>query len=220
MSEVRLVRFSPVERAFHLLYLVAFLALSFTGAALYFAPFRPYAAGDAGTLGRLIHRIAAIVLVAGPVLYVLFDRRSLGTSLRWILRWGRDDWAWFRAAQRVYWRGERRVMPPQGKYNTGQKLSVWIQMACFVAFVVTGAVMWFWAASVSAGVFRLAVIVHDAAFVVAFGFFLLHLYLVLFHPFTRHHVNSMVDGTIAEPDARELYPRWHDEVTGAAGRGR
>lgn len=218
MSELRLVRFSPVERAFHLLYLIAFVTLSVTGAALYFAPLGPYATGDAGALGRLIHRIAAVVLVAGPVLYVLFDGRNFAASVRRILHWDREDWTWVRTARRFYWTGDRRGIPPQGKYDTGQKLNALIQIVCFLAFVTTGAMLWFWSAAVSPGVFRAAVIVHDVAFVAAFGFFLLHVYLALFHPYTRQHINSMVDGTIDAASARRLYPRWYEEVGGGARR--
>ena len=112
------------------------------------------------------------VITLGPVLYVLVDFRNFRGSIGRILRWTSEDFVWLRTSARFYWLGQRRGIPPQGKYDTGQKLNAVIQMECFVVFVVTGALMWFWGPALSPAVFRLSVILHDVAFVFAFGFFL------------------------------------------------
>ncbi len=220
MSEPRLLRFSPVERAFHLLYLVAFLTLALTGAVLYLAPLAPWAAGEAGAMTRIVHRVSAVVLVIGPLVYLLFDFRNCVRSIARMFSWTPDDFVWLLASPRYYWLGQRRGIPPAGKYDTGQKLNGVIQIECFAVFVVTGSLMWFWGPALSPTAFRVSVILHDAAFVFAFGFFVLHVYMALLHPLTRRHVTAMVDGTIEESAAREHYPRWYAEVRGDASRTR
>jgi formate dehydrogenase subunit gamma len=214
MSEPRLVRFSAVERAVHLSYLVAFLTLAASGITLYLPQLAGYTVAEAGQLSRLVHRAAAVLLVASAALYPLLAPRQFRDSVRrTVLTWSRADLRWLRAAPRYYWTGDPRRLPPQGKFNTGQKLNAVCQGASFVVFVVTGALLWFWGTAVTPAVFRASVILHDLAFVVSFGGFMVHLYLVALHPATRGQIVHMVDGTVSEPFVRHQYPLWHDEIS-------
>lgn len=214
--ETRVVRFSAVERLVHALYLLAFLTLAATGLVLFLPQLGGLTVGEAGQLNRLVHRLAAVALMAAPVVYLLFDWPNARASLRRVLTWGPADRQWFRAAPRYYWTGDRTGIPPQGKFNTGQKLHALVQLSAFTVFVATGLVMWLWAAGAPPLLFRTSVILHDLAFVASAGFFLLHLYLSTIHPLTRQHIGAIVDGTIPEADARALYPLWHEELQGRA----
>lgn len=212
MKQIEVIRFSAAERFLHFLYLIAFLALSGTGLVLFLPQLRGYALGEAGELNRLIHRLAAVALMATPILYLLLDAKGFGASLRWILRWGKADWRWLRPGLKFYWTGSRTGIPPQGKFNTGQKFHALLQAICFVTFVITGLVMWVWGETIPAPLFSLSVILHDLAFLLSFGGFLLHSYLSAVHPLTRQHIGAMVEGTIPETDAKEMYPLWHQEI--------
>lgn len=218
MKTETVVRFTGPERFTHLLYAASFLLLAATGATLYVPQLATYAAGEAGALTRLVHRLAALAFMAAPVLYLALAPRQFAGSLRRILSWGAADLRWLGAGPRYYWTGDRRELPPQDKFNTGQKLHALVQVACFIVFAVTGLLLWVWGPALGLTAFRLSVILHSAAFVVAVGAFLVHVYLVLFHPLTRPHVAAMVDGTIAAEAARELYPRWYDGLRRSAGR--
>lgn len=220
MKEAEVVRFSGTERFLHFVYLIAFLTLSGTGVVLYLPQLRGYTLGEAGELSRLIHRFAAIIMMATPVLYLLFNPRGFGQSLRWIFRWGKADWQWLRPGLKFYWTGSRIGIPPQGKFNTGQKLHALLQVTCFAIFVITGLIMWVWAQEISPSIFRLSVILHDLAFLASFGGFLLHFYLAAIHPLTRRHIGAMVEGTIPEADAKEMYPVWFKEIEQRASGGR
>ncbi len=212
MSQRGIVRFTGTERVVHLLYLVSFLVLAATGVAFYLPQLGLYAAGEVGLMNRLVHRGAAVVLMACPLLYLLFDPRSFATSIRRSFAWGAADAGWLRHGLGYYWSGSREGIPPQHKFNTGQKIHAVLQVLCFIAFTATGLIVWIWGPALEPSTFRLNVILHDVAFVVSFGAFLVHLYLVLAHPLTRPHINAMVDGRISEEDARALYPRWYDDV--------
>jgi len=199
-GERRVVRFSAAERGAHLLHIVSFLTLVITGFSLYLPQLSAFAVGAAGEATRLIHRLAAVIFMVAPVLYLILDAGGFTSSLRTILKWGPEDGEWLRTALRTggaYWTGDRSGIPPQGRYNTGQKLHGLVQFVAFWIFVVTGLIMWFGVASVSPGLFQLSVIAHDITMLIAVGYFMIHLYLTLFHPMTRIHINAMVDGTLA-----------------------
>lgn len=220
MSSRGIVRFSPVERVTHLLYLVSFLVLAGTGFAFYLPQLGVFASGEVGLLTRLIHRIAAVVLMACPLLYLLLNPRNFAGSAGQILRWGKADAGWLAHGLGYYWSGDRSGIPPQGKLNTGQKLHALLQTLCFALFAATGLILWAWGPGLQPSSFRLNVVLHDVAFVVSMGAFVVHLYLVLAHPLTRPHIGAMVDGRIAEADARTLYPLWYAKIRGAASRGK
>ena len=214
-GERRVVRFSAAERGAHLLYIVTFFTLVLTGFSLYLPQLSAFAAGAAGQTTRLIHRLAAVFFMAAPVLYLLFDAGGFWNSLRTILSWGPEDRAWVRTALKLsgaYWTGDRTGIPPQGRYNTGQKLHGLVQFVAFWIFVVTGLMMWFGVTSLPPWLFQLSVILHDIAILLAVGSFIIHFYLALFHPMTRIHINAMVDGTLSEEDVRTHYSRWYEEI--------
>lgn len=217
-NEGTVERFTRVERVGHLLYAIAFVALAATGLTLYLPQLAVYGTGEAGTVTRFIHRLAAMLLVAAPLLYLILAPRRFLASAGLVLHWRRADGRWLGPGLRFYWTGSREGIPPQDKFNTGQKLHALIQAVCFAVFVATGLILWIWFQQVSAAAFRLSLILHDAAFVVSFGAFLVHLYLVLLHPLTRHEVTAMVDGGISASRARELYSRWYEEVRGSTQR--
>lgn len=217
MSTDRAVtRFTARERALHLVYLLAFLSLTVTGFVLFLPQLHAWATGPAGELNRFVHRVAALVLIATPVAYFWFARDRMRESLRWILSWGEADRAWWRPGLRYYWTGDRAGIPPQGKFNTGQKAHAVLQGVCFVIFVATGLLLWFWGGA-PAWLARTSVILHDVAFLFSFGGFMLHFYLAVFHPHTREHATAMVHGAIPEEDARVMYPLWYQRLRAPAG---
>ncbi len=216
-TERAVIRFTGIERLLHLVYLLAFLALTGTGLVLFLPQLHAYAGGWLGELDRLIHRLAAMVLMATPVAYFWLDRERMRESLGWILAWSKADRQWMGPGLWFYWTGERAGIPAQGKFNTGQKMHAVLQGACFVVFAGTGLLMWFWARGMPAWLFRASVILHDVAFPISFGGFLLHFYLAVIHPHTRQHAAAMVHGAIPEEDAKALYPLWYDRLPPAGG---
>ncbi len=172
--------------------------------------------GAAGEATRLIHRLAAVLFMAAPVLYLILDKKGFMDSLRNILSWESQDWLWFRTAlsfRGAYWTGNRDGIPPQGRYNTGQKLHGLVQFVAFWIFVVTGLLMWFGIMAIPPWLFRLSLILHDIAMLVSVGYFMIHLYLTLFHPMTRIHINAMVDGTLPEEEIQIHYSKWYEELS-------
>ena len=205
-------RFSASERIAHWLQFLAFTVLLGTGAFLYMPSLQAFAMGPAGEASRMWHRIAAIVFMACPLIYLIGDSKGFFFSLREAFSWGPDDVRWLRQVWHYYTKGTSVDIPPQGKYNAGQKLNALAQIVLFILFVVTGLIMWYGAGAVSSTVFLWSVVLHDFSVMVAVAFFLLHLYLVAIHPFSREAIISMFEGVVTREYAEEHHAKWYEEV--------
>ena len=128
-------RFSASERLAHWLHFLAFTVLLGTGGFLYMPALQPFTVGAAGEAARLAHRVAAVVFIVTPLLYLMGDSRGFLGSLRESFSWGADDLRWLRLAWRYYTQGANAEgVPPQGKYNAGQKLNALTQIIAFILF--------------------------------------------------------------------------------------
>lgn len=205
------VRFTGAERAAHWVHFCAFTVLLGTGLFIYVPAFHAFSTGAAGEASRLAHRVAAIAFMVAPLIYLVFSPREFLYSLRESFTWGADDWGWLKNAWAYYASGRKGTMPPQGKYNAGQKFNALTQIVTFVLFVVTGLVMWFGKGSVPANVFLASVILHDLSVIATVALFMLHLYLVAVHPLHRESITSMFEGTVTEEYAAEHHGKWLTE---------
>ncbi|MEA2647163.1 MAG: formate dehydrogenase subunit gamma [Chloroflexota bacterium] len=133
------LRFDVTERLFHWAFAVPFLLTMVTGLAMYFDALQKLA-GDR-ELVRDIHRFAGLAVVVLPVLVLVIGRRrGLARDLDDLDLWSYDDRLWFRA---WVWRklGGRDPLPPQGRFNAGQKVNAAVSAAGIVILSVTGIVI-------------------------------------------------------------------------------
>lgn len=207
-------RFSASERIAHWLHFLAFTVLLGTGGFLYMPALQPFTLGAAGEAARLSHRVAAMVFILCPLIYLFGDPRGFFGSIRDSFVWGSDDFRWLRLGWQYYTKGVQVDVPPQGKYNAGQKLNALSQIIVFVLFTVTGLIMWFGPGLglVSSTVFLWSVIIHDLSVTLVLILFLLHLYLVAIHPFTRESITAMFEGVVTHEYAQEHHAKWYEEV--------
>jgi len=207
-------RFSASERIAHWLQFLAFTVLLGTGGFLYMPALQAFAIGPAGEAARVAHRVAAVVFMLCPLVYLIGDSKGFFGSLRDTFTWGADDFKWLKLAWRFYTQGtDADGIPPQGKYNAGQKLNALVQITIFILFTVTGLIMWFGHGTIPAGLFLWSVVIHDLSVTAALGFFALHLYLVAIHPFTREAITSMFEGVVTREYAKEHHTKWYEQVT-------
>ena len=211
MAEARVVeRFRKRTIWFHWIHTAAFLVLLVTGAML----FLPGLGGQAaGGLTRSIHRIAAVVFIAAPLIYFVIHPKLSFRFIKETLTWGKDDFKWLLLAPDYYFGGDESRMIPQGHVNTGQKMWQFVALGTGILFIVSGLLMWFLKDTLSPGVFRWMIIVHDFAFIVAFLMLLVHIYTGSLHPRMNESLRSMWDGRISRNYARDHYSKWYDEIS-------
>ena len=200
-------RYDGMERLLHWAHTGAFLPLTLTGMVLFMPVFAPLAQGQAGQFIRLLHRIFAVFFVLVPLLYALSRPRRLLRTLR-DLRFNHYDLEWFGAAFSYFMLRRRRDMPPQGRFNAGQKLNVIALVSGTVIFAITGLVMWYGKFIVPPALFQTMVILHDVAMIVSVNLFIIHFYLAAAHPTMWQSLISMRFGVVSESYAREHHAAW------------
>ena len=203
-------KYRKPTRILHWIHAGAFVLLFLTGLVL-FIPQLGIIAQDSWT--RVIHRIAAVLFVIAPLIYIPMNWKSTKRGIKDAFSWGADDIGWLQAAPRYYFLGDEQGMPPQGHMNTGQKMWWFIVIVFGVIFVITGAVMWFAKTTAPAAVLQWMVFVHDIAFIVTGAMLLLHIYLGVIHPLMTESWGAMARGKISSEYAKMHHAKWYEEVT-------
>jgi len=201
-------RYSELERVLHWGHTATFLILAATGLILFVPWFAPLARGEAGQFIRLVHRICAAVFAAVPILYALLEPRRLLLTLR-ELSFDRSDLAWLKNAAGYYLLGKHTAMPPQRRWNTGEKLNVIALVSGTILFTLTGVLMWFGKGTIPVWLYRTSVIVHDLAMIVSLNMFIIHFYLAVAHPLMWQSLISMRFGVVSESYARKHHGKWY-----------
>jgi formate dehydrogenase subunit gamma len=207
-------RYSKATRYLHWTHAVSFTLLILTGLIL-FVPALGFLAEDSWT--RLIHRIAAVMFVIAPMIYIPLNWNRSSHGIKEAFKWGWDDIKWLKAAPRYYFLCDEDIMPPQGHMNVGQKLWWLIVLVFGSVFIVTGGIMWFAKNLAPPGLLQWAVIIHDVSFIVTILMFFVHIYMSVVHPLTRPlkggSWDSMVSGKMSSDFAKSHYGKWYEEVT-------
>jgi formate dehydrogenase subunit gamma len=212
-KQKEILMFGTGQRFVHWLHTTAFVVLMITGAIIYIPWFgNSVGAGTGGHAVRLIHRIGAIAFMLVPVCYLVFDPRGLFAAMKRIFTWGKDDLGWLKGAPRYYFFGDEEAMPPQDKYNTGQKLFYLTVVICMVGFIVTGLIMWFGKDTVSVGVFQWSVFLHDLCTIAYGAFFLVHFALSAMHPLMKGALNGILFGWMPEEYVKSHHAKYYEEL--------
>ncbi len=208
--EQQIVRYRTPTRILHWIHTAAFIILGITGFILFIPGLSATLAHGSDT--RYLHRIAAVIFVIGPIIYLITNRKAAVKGIKEAFTWGREDMEWLQAAPRYYFLADEEAMPPQGHMNTGQKM--WWFMVIFfgVGFVITGVIMWAFKESAPFAALRWAVFAHDVAFIATGTMFFLHVYLGIIHPLMRGSWASMARGKVTAGYAKSHYRKWYDEV--------
>jgi formate dehydrogenase gamma subunit len=209
---VLVLRFSGADRAVHWLVAACLFALLLSGLGLWLPPDMNPVIDHRDAL-RTVHLDAALVL-----LIVVVPALGRGAPLNrlWhdVEMLTRDDWAWLRRVV-VPKPLRRSPLPPQGRFNAGQKLNTVLLAAATVGFVVTGALMWqgeHLAPSLSAAAdsWHLWLMFLIAPLILG------HMVMALVFPSTRPAMRGILLGVVRLDFARSRHARWADAVAPSA----
>jgi formate dehydrogenase subunit gamma len=221
MAEPRIQRFNRTQRALHWSHSLTFLALLATGIIL-LVPQIGERVGNHLTVLQ-IHEYIAIFYITGPLLWlILGDRRSLIKDVHTFDTWDEDDISWLK--QSLVEGPAAKDLPPQGRFNAGQKLNGILTLAATVGFIVTGLILWkptwltSWAPSwlFSDTISNNAIFLHQVLTYVSIPLVLGHIYLAAVARATRPALPTIWDGTVPVSYARAHHPKWAAEVLGPA----
>jgi formate dehydrogenase subunit gamma len=197
-------RFTGADRAVHWLFAASFLVLLLSGLGLWLPPgSNPVL--DHRELVREVHLDAAIALIA-IVIPALSHGAPLNKLWRDVEWFDRDDWIWLRRI--VVPRPLRRhPLPPQGRFNAGQKLNTIATAAATAGFVVTGTLMW-QGEHLPTSLSEAADTWHLWLMALVIPLIAGHLALSLLLPSTRPALRGILFGSVRADFAERRHGRW------------
>ena len=205
-------RYRKPTRVLHWIHAGSFVLLFLTGLILFVPPLGVLAQ-DSWT--RVIHRVAAVVFVVAPIIYLSINWKATWKGIKGAFTWGAEDIVWLKAAPRYYFLSDEKAMPPQEHMNSGQKMWWFMSIVFGVIFVITGVIMWFSKTAAPSALLQWTVIIHDISFIVTGVMLFVHVYLS-FHPLMRPTRvgawSSMTRGKVSVEYAKSHHRKWYDEI--------
>lgn len=202
--EFEVLRYRKRPRIVHALLASSFLVLLLTGLVILFPALSGLATGG---FTRWLHRVAAVVFISVPVVYVIVDREGARELMIDSFKYDRDDWRWLKQIW-SYLFGHAANMPRQGRLNAGQKLHHAAVMLLSATIVGSGLLLWFFMPSLGGTGQAWVAVIHDASMLALTLLLIGHLYFT----FVYKAISGMTTGYIPETDARLEHPKWVEKL--------
>ncbi len=198
-----LKRFTAQERANHWLVAICFILAALSGLTFFHPAFWPLSGlFGGGVWARILHPFICLLLA---ILFV-----SMFLRFRSLNRITPDDREWLKRVGDLVG-GSGREMPPQEKFNAGEKVLFWALSASLLVMVLSGLVMWRAFYSLPVTLVRFASVVHAALGALIIGLIFGHIYAAIW---TRGTIHAMVFGTVSRAWARHHHATWYRQMTG------
>jgi formate dehydrogenase subunit gamma len=204
LGEREILRYRKRPRIVHAMLAGSFLVLLLTGLIVLWPPLSGLAAGG---FTRWLHRVAAVVFIAVPFVYLLVDREGAKELMVDSFKYDRDDYRWLKRVW-SYAFGHTANMPKQGRLNAGQKLHHAAVMLLSAAIVVSGLLMWFFMPSLGPTGQAWFAVIHVLAMLALSLLLVGHLYFT----FVYKALSGMTRGYIDIDDARLEHAKWVEEI--------
>jgi formate dehydrogenase subunit gamma len=209
----RVERFNFLARFSHWGHTVTFLLCLFTGLVLFLDGVNWLAAIFGGYAGAgLVHRIAAVGMTIVIVIGGVFGFKGVIEWIKDLLRFGKNDII-FVMKFPLEFLGFPVKMPPQTRFNGGEKGNSMLTPTSVMLLVLSGYIMWF-PTIFPGGLVRVAYWTHDIAMVLATFMVCMHGYLGSFHPGSGESFWGMWKGTVRSDWAQHHHAIWYEESYG------
>jgi formate dehydrogenase subunit gamma len=197
-------RYTFRERLCHWVTGFTYLYCLSTGLAFY----TPYLFWIAIALGggptsRFWHPIVGLTFLAATVWMHSIWRRDVGKSP--------GDREWLDHTEDYVTHHDERV-PPQGRFNAGQKLYYWAMYYGTLALLISGVPMWI-PEYMPIWLRPFAILLHECAALVTIGAFIIHVYMSVF--LVPGSLGAMISGRVSAAWAKAHHRLWYDEVAGS-----
>ena len=213
MDKDRVVRFGGAARFAHWGHTVTFLVLLFTGLIL-FTPALTFLAPVFGGYvnASLVHKIMAVFFTIIPLIALVKNFKGFIEWWKDVFSFGMDDIKFLLKFPLEFFGFEVKGVPPQSKFNGGEKMNSVVTTTACVFLALSGYVMWFKAA------FPLVVVqwaypIHGLCMLVATCMVCMHAYLGSFHPGSGESFWGMWKGAVRSDWAAHHHGKWYDDIT-------
>ena len=182
----RFRRFVKPELLLHWVNALPFLVLMLSGIVMLASRFWSI---DHRTVARVVltHKFFATIWVIGMPLVILMRPKVHWMHIKVVLTWGPNDLLWIVQSIRSGF-DKKVVVPPAGRFNTGQKINAFLVIVYFFTFTVTGILIHF------KGGTLLPWYIHAALFFSTMNTTGGHLFLAFINPGTRISLPGIFHG--------------------------
>lgn len=208
----KVLKHGEQTRTMHWIHAIAFTLLAITGIAFYFKWIWLANVFGGPANASLVHRWAGVAFAVGPTIYILLNFERFAKFIDTISSFTKDDIKWLSimGGYIPFLKGE---VPPQDKYNAGQKILGWLIIITSLLIIITGFPMWLWRHDMSAALLALCYNVHlwDAIIMVLLvgG----HFFLAAIHPKSRVEFSSMMlDGIVDAEFSAQHNTKWFNTL--------
>jgi len=200
------VRYSLGERVNHWIGALTYIYCMATGLA-FWSPYLFWLAVvvGGGTVARAWHPWIGLIFTVS-FLWIFWDWRH-------DMQVDADDRAWGKAIP-DYIENRDENLPPQGRFNYGQKLFFWAMFYCTILLLLSGIVLWY-TQSIPWSLRYLryfGVLIHASVAMITIGLFLIHVYMSTV--LEKGSFGSMIHGTVTRAWAWTFHRKWYEQVEG------
>jgi len=200
-----ILRYTLSERVHHWLGFFFYLYCLITGLA-FWSPYMYWLAAlvGGGPTARFWHPWFGLGFAASMLwMYKMWwrDMRTTEAALRW------------KKAIKHYIENDDQNLPPEGRFNYGQKIYFWLMFYGVILLLISGVGLWF-VESIPWGLRwlrYLAVTVHVIAALATIGGFIIHVYMST--AMVRGGFSSIIRGEVSALWAKTHHRLWYDQVT-------
>ncbi len=196
--EIRIPRFDAYERVMHWMAALSFLYATLTGLAIWSPKFY-FLAGIFGG--------GFVIRGTHPWSGVLFTVVIGWMFLRWAKTMGldTDDKVWLTRLDK-YITHQHDKLPESGRFNAGQKMLFWSQVATALLLFASGIVLWFpeW---MPRNLRLAAIALHPLAAIGSIGGIIVHIYMGT--AAVPQSMRAMLRGWVIPEWARFHHPKWY-----------
>lgn len=203
-------RFGLPSRIAHWSHALSFLVLLITGLGLVFKGL--VGASTLRLFGEIHLLIAWPFTFLAVITLVIGAPKALGAWLSSAVKIDADDRKFLASFPKEFFGIGKVNLPPQGKFNGGEKVNSLIQVTGFFVMAVTGWML-VYKTSFSVDVFRWTLVIHSFSAMVLGAAALGHIYLAMGHPHSRAALKGMITGMVSKKWAEGHHKKWADELS-------
>jgi len=212
-SKERVVRFSGSARFAHWGHTVTFIVLLISGLALFSPSLKSLAAIFGGYVNAgVVHRWMAVFFTVIPLACLAANPKGFKEWWKDVFSFGKNDIGFLMVFPLEFF-GFKAKIPPQTKFNGGEKMNSVVTTTSCVFLAISGYIMWF-KASFPLWMVQWSYPIHDICMILATCMVFMHAYLGSFHPGSGESFWGMWKGTVRSDWAEHHHKQWYDKVKG------
>lgn len=211
-SKQSIEKFSTGERIVHWVGAVSFLICAVTGLFLFTSVLDFLAPIFGGkVMAGKIHVVSALFFALTPLLSIILIPKRLFQFLKDITTITSDDFKFLGGFLPYILNDPNYKMPPQDKYNGGEKLQSISQIFGGVLLIITGFIIWF-KESFSPGLVQIAIPIHSICAIVNIVFAMGHIFFAMVNPRSNAALTGMTNGHVPVEKIKTSNSKWYQQL--------